>query len=219
MRNIAIAVPFLAILIFLPVNIIAQGPVNSTSTVFPWDIKLGKTLPVMINASPSISSEKIDVVKNAITSENYFIKDGKKFYEGWKGALAEASVGETKHVIPTLKIVESSPSSEIISITLITTKDNDGYAGYTKFITINHKIYNSNITIYGVDELTNEELEGIIRHEFGHALGLGHSTMYGDLMHEHIDVRSAFISECNVHAIHALYDGEILTQHFEKTEI
>ena len=201
----------------MPTSVIAQESVDSTFTVFPWDMKSGKTLHVLINAEPSISSEKIDIVKNVIISENYFIKDGKKFYEGWKGALVEASIGGTKYILPTLEIVESSSSSEIIIITLTTLKDN-AHEGYTRLITNNHKIYSSNITIYNIDNLTNGDLEAIIKHELGHALGLGHSTMYGNLMHEKIDTRSAFISECNVQAIRALYNGEILTQHFHKVE-
>ena len=61
------------------------------------------------------------------------------------------------------------------------------------------------------DEI-RENLVAITRHEFGHAIGLGHSTLYGDLMYPDINIKSAFISECNVKALIALYDGKGLSQ-------
>jgi predicted Zn-dependent protease len=55
--------------------------------------------------------------------------------------------------------------------------------------------------------LTDEELSTIVRHEFGHALGLGHSTAPEDLMAPNIDMTVPYISECNIDAIVNLYNG------------
>jgi hypothetical protein len=212
-----IAISFLLLLIFLPVSVVAQT-VDSTTITFPWEIKLNKSLYVIIT-DPSISEEKIDVVKNAILSEKSFTKNGKKFYEGWKGALNDAASSSTKYTLPkNIEIVKSTQNQEIITITLTTSIDKTGYSGYTRFIESNHKIINSNITIYDVDNLTDEELGVIIRHEFGHAIGLGHCTATSDLMNEKISARLPFISEFDIHAITALYNGKVMTRHFESQQ-
>ena len=83
----------------------------------------------------------------------------------------------------------------------------DGYTGYTKSIVEESEILKSFITIYDVSNLSNEQLETITRHEFGHALGLGHSTAPEDLMAPSIDMTYPYISECNVAAIVDLYNG------------
>ena len=46
-----------------------------------------------------------------------------------------------------------------------------------------------------------------MRHEFGHALGLAHSTAPEDLMFPTITTSIPFISECDVDAITSLYNG------------
>ena len=69
------------------------------------------------------------------------------------------------------------------------------------------KILKSFITIYDISNLNDEELSTIVRHEFGHAIGLGHSTAPEDLMAPTIDMTIPYISECNIAAINDLYSG------------
>ena len=94
-----------------------------------------------------------------------------------------------------------------VVITLSNLRDADGYTGYTKSVVEGHEILKSFITIYDVNNLSDEELSTIVRHEFGHAIGLGHSTAPEDLMAPNIDMTVPYISECNVDAITDLYSG------------
>lgn len=48
----------------------------------------------------------------------------------------------------------------------------------------------------------------MIRHEFGHAIGLAHSTDDNDLMHAIIKTDYPYVSPCDVDAIQELYDGK-----------
>src|SRR3990170_4591946 len=94
-----------------------------------------------------------------------------------------------------------------VIITLSNLRDGDGYTGYTKSVVDGNEILKSFITIYDVTNLTDEQLGTILRHEFGHALGLGHSTAPEDLMAPNIDMTVPYISECNTNAIRDLYNG------------
>jgi len=186
-------------------------------TNLPLDVKADKILYIAIVADPTIPEEKIQIVKNAVTSIHSFTKDGKKFYEGWQGALKE-SQQYTRYYIPTnLKIVDSDNVHIKVTITLTASKNDLGYDGYTSFTQYNKMIESVHIVIYQADTLTNEDLAGIMRHEFGHALGLGHSSSPNDLMSGNIDGRLAFISKDNLNALGALYNGKILSQYFEES--
>ena len=60
--------------------------------------------------------------------------------------------------------------------------------------------------IYDVSSLSSDDLTTIIRHEFGHALGLGHSIDSDDLMANMILTETPYISQCHIDAIRDLYD-------------
>ena len=90
----------------------------------------------------------------------------------------------------------------------------DGYSGFTNSIVdeSNHQILKSSITIYDADSLSIEQYKTILRHELGHGFGLAHSTAPEDLMHSIITTEYPYISECDLDAITALYDGSQKSQ-------
>lgn len=182
---------------------------------------VGASMNVNIISPSNISPDKVDVVSNAISSmealsiDDSLLHKGPKgisslYYTGWKGALNDISSkkGKTLYNLPTdFNIMKSKNGEGDIIITLSNLKDVDGYTGYTKSVVEGNEILKSFITIYDVSNLTDEQLATITRHEFGHAMGLGHSTAPEDLMAPTIDMTYPFISECNVSAIFDLYNG------------
>lgn len=191
---------------------------DTVDTWKSWRL-VGTTLNVNILKSPRVTEHQIDVIKNAISSEKTIEFDDSivhkgpqgstsTYYEGWAGALKEASSVPTKYRLPTnFNFIDSSGGEGDIIITLSSIKDSDGYTGYTKSITEENEILKSFITIYDISNLTDQQLATIIRHEFGHALGLGHSTAPEDLMAPTIDMTIPYISECNVDALIDLYNA------------
>ncbi len=184
-----------------------------------WRIVEGTTMYVNIVNSEVISNKNMDMIKSAIASEDTIEIDDSstfggrkgltsKYFMGWTGALKHATNSDTKYHIPTdFDIITSNGDEGNIIITLSNLKDGDGYAGFTKSVVDTNEILKSFITIYDVSNLDDEQLTTIVRHEFGHALGLGHSTSSEDLMFPSIDMSIPYISECNIDAIIYLYDA------------
>ena len=191
---------------------------DTVDTWKSWRL-VGTTLNVNILNTKGLSEDKIDVIKEAITSEKELEFDdsishkgpkgfSSKYYEGWAGALKKAQNKETVYNLPTnFNVLNSSGGEGDIIITLSNLRDSDGYTGYTKSVVDGNEILKSFITIYDVNNLSKEELGTILRHEFGHAIGLGHSTAPEDLMAPNIDMTVPYISECNIDAVVELYNG------------
>ncbi|WP_100181886.1 matrixin family metalloprotease [Candidatus Nitrosotenuis aquarius] len=192
---------------------------DTIDTWIAWKIPDGTALDVNIIGEDKISSDKITAIKNSILSDAVLEIDDSllhkgpkgivsKYYDGWKGALVKASETPTSLHIPTkFSIIQSNTGEGDIIIKLTNERNTDGYTGYTKSVVEDNQILKSTITIYNVDNLTVDELSTIARHEFGHALGLAHSTAPEDLMAPTIISAYPYISECNIDAIVSLYDG------------
>ncbi len=183
-----------------------------------WKIDAESTLVVNIVNSGMVDEHKIKSIKDAILSTDKIIIDdsithkglgtSSTYFAGWRGALEESSMTKTEYTIPTkLKIIESESDIGNIIIKLSTLKDQDGYSGFTKSTVDGDEILKSQIVIYDVNSLSDEGLAAIVRHEFGHAIGLGHSTAPEDLMAPTINMQTPYISECDADAISQLYDG------------
>jgi len=202
-------------------NYIIQNLQGDTiDTWLAWRITDGETLHVNI-VNGQKYPEKVEIIKDVILSTEFYEIDDSLthkgpagstslYYVGWAGALEKSSQTPTTFYIPEkFEIIESSTGSGDITIRLDEHRSGDGYSGWTKSIAdgSQNQILKSDITIYDVNNLSNDQLATIIRHEFGHALGLAHSTALEDLMAPRIKTEFPYISECDVDALISLYDG------------
>lgn len=196
---------------------------NTVNAWKPWHILNDQVLNVNIVNADKVSKEKIAAIKEAILSEeslkidNSLVDRGpvgtvSTYYKGWEGAMQNEPINTKFHIPNKFNIIESATGEGDITITLSNLENADGYSGYTKTIVNNDEILKASITIYNVDDLAPEQLAGIIRHEFGHALGLGHSNDQEDLMYQVIQTNFPFISDCDINTVNDLYEGKNLGQ-------
>ena len=193
---------------------------DTIDTWLSWRLVDGSTLNVNLVDGQKYP-DKIDIVKSVILSEesieidDSLLHKGPKgttstYYVGWAGALADVAKNPTEFYIPSkFNLIESQRGEGDITIKLTSQSSGDGYSGFTKSIAddAQNQILKSEITIYEVDKLSKAQFETILRHEFGHALGLAHSTATEDLMYPTITTDYPYISECDVDAIILLYNG------------
>lgn len=111
------------------------------------------------------------------------------WYPGWNGAL--------NSIKPTDLNFKVSSIPGDISITLLQSKsDVSGRA-----IQNGERV---KIFIYEVDSYTLNSLQALVRHELGHAFGLGHSTAPEEMMFDELGYNNLwypYISPCNILAL------------------
>jgi matrixin len=190
------------------------------NTWVAWNILPSRTLTVDIVNTAGVTNDKIEAIKQAVISEKILSIENNKvnkgpagtsstYYAGWVGALKKASENKTSRYIPVNFDVKEDPAGQgDIVITLTNDASPDGYTGLTRSVSDQHQILRSAITIYGTSNLRVEQVGAIVRHEFGHAMGLAHSNDTDDLMHATIETQYPYISGCDMNAISGLYNGK-----------
>ena len=201
-------------------NYVVQNLKGDTiDTWLSWRLVDGSILNVNVIDGEKYP-DKGEIVKTVILSDesididDSLLHKGPKgttstYYIGWAGALASTKTSSEFYIPQKYNLIESPKGEGDITIKLTSQSSGDGYSGYTKSIAddAQNQILKSEITIYEVDKLSKAQFETILRHEFGHALGLAHSTATEDLMYPTITTNYPYISECDVDAIVLLYDG------------
>ena len=192
---------------------------DTIDTWLSWRIPQGQPLVVNIVNAEDYSEEKIKIIQDTILSKQTIQVDnsilGKNpgtslFYLGWVGALESISELDTKYYIPReIQVIKSTEGEGNITILLTDEVNGDGYSGFTKSIAdeTQNQILKSEITIFDASSITNADLEKLLRHEFGHAIGLAHSSAIEDLMYPTIEMEYPYISQCDLSAIESLYDN------------
>ena len=164
--------------------------------------------------------EKTKIIKDVILSKETLEIDRKLFdpelegtrtyYLGWAGALEKASQFPTELYIPSnIEVITVTNGAGEIIIRLEDKRHGDGISGLTKNIADDYQnqILKSEITIYDVEDFSDNQLQTVVRHELGHAFGLSHSTDPEDLMHPTLKTGFPYVSKCDINAIAKLYDG------------
>ncbi len=197
---------------------------DTVNTWVSWRLVTGQTLHINIINEANLSPDKIFAIKDAILSTQTVTLDdsllhkgppgtSSVYYKGWEGALDTASAQTTQFYIPEkFDIADSSGGVGEILIKLTNDQNPDGLSGYTKSIADGNQILKTTITIFNAGQLSANQLGAITRHEFGHAMGLAHSSAPEDLMHATIQTEYPYISGCDIDAIKGLYNGDEKSQ-------
>lgn len=143
------------------------------------------------------TDERIESINEVIFSQEVLSIDDNLMHKGPPGVKTDYYLGwelALNQVQDTSLTFDVSHNPGDISINLF--KHKSGSSGQIFFYEDR-----SVINIYDVDNWTPNSLQTIIRHELGHAFGLGHNSGPEELMHERIDGTYPYISSCNIMAL------------------
>ncbi|MFB5635800.1 MAG: matrixin family metalloprotease [Nitrosopumilus sp.] len=192
-----------AIAIFAPAEIWADND-ERWEKLSKWQTVKEDIIPVLIIRDSVVDQNHVNIVEDVINSKEVK-KNGRPLYSGWNEGIKEASKAfDVK--IPTLEIRHTLDKSESIVIYLMGKGNKDGFDGYTNlYYNGDKEIEKAIISIYNADELNKKQIESIVRHELGHALGLSHTTAKEDLMRPTIDMNHSLISLLDLVALAHMY--------------
>jgi predicted Zn-dependent protease len=180
---------------------IAIAEETETKLYLPWNLDSQKTISVLINSESDISESKKAIIDNVIMSEKSVMLDNQNYFEGWQGALDQIQYSDNTSL--RLIFTDNEKPSNMILINL--KNDSSKFDGFTTFVLNENKIVKSSIAIYNSTNLNDVEFEKILRHEFGHSLGLAHSKNINDIMFPVLDQSNHYISNNDISALSLLY--------------
>ncbi|MFQ5782180.1 MAG: matrixin family metalloprotease [Nitrosopumilus sp.] len=183
-----------------------------------WRVSNSKIMDVTILNYEGLSEKKINIIKDTILSTDSIKVDdsvlhkgteGQKstYFIGWKGVIQDIqSKSNTPITIPSkFNIMVSDQVLGDIIIKPVSYPNKDGYDGYTINRLDGNRILQSTIILYDIENKDDDQFAKLVRHEFGHALGLGHSTAPEDLMAPSMGDSYPYISPCMKDALEQLY--------------
>ena len=192
--------------IFVPLEVWAEDG-GQWSELRAWGEVKDNKIPVLVIRDAKVSVKQVDIVEYIINAKE--VNSKRTLFLGWNEGIKKVSESFGVEV-PTLQVQYTLNSTEAIIIHLMDKTSNEGYDGYTNlFYDQNGKIQKAFIRIYNVDELNNIQLKIIIRHELGHALGLGHTNSKNDLMQSIINMNYNAISMLDLKALAHIYYGYV----------
>ena len=218
--------------VILPAQVIEDAPNFKTSFIMEgikgdtietwalWGLDEGEVFHIHVLQNEFSTPERVNALEDVILSsevveiDNSLLRKGPEatsstYYSGWGGALNSISEISRYGIPKNLHIHTANEPVGRVIVEFTEKIHPNGYSGFTKIVAdeVNHEMLKAYVTVYNVNSLTAEELSTVLRHELGHVFGLTNSAAPEDLKAPIIGKEVPLISQCDIDALIALYNG------------